>query len=98
MNILNKLIKISIINILKIPSQRDLGFPEGPNPSDLPPENIFLLSSDIRSEGSIAIVKIFDFDFFFMIFHSTSLQQSKNVCVCVCVYISVCLSVADPSA
>ena len=38
----------------------------------------FLLSSDIRSEGSIAIVKIFDFDFF-MIFHSTSLPESKNV-------------------
>ena len=39
---------------------------------------IFLLSSNIRSEGSIAIVKIFDFDFF-MIFHSTSLPESKNV-------------------
>ena len=26
---------------------------------------IFLLSSDVRSEGSIAIVKIFDFDFFY---------------------------------
>ena len=38
----------------------------------------FLLSSDIRSEGSIAIVKKFDFDFF-MIFGSTSLLQSKNV-------------------
>ena len=25
----------------------------------------FLLSSDIRSQGSIAIVKIFDFDFFY---------------------------------
>ena len=25
---------------------------------------VFLLSSDIRSEGSIAIGKIFDFDFF----------------------------------
>ena len=37
----------------------------------------FLLSSDIRSEGSIAIVKKFDFDF--MIFDSTSLPQSKNV-------------------
>ena len=37
----------------------------------------FLLSSDIRSEGSIAIVKKFDFDFF-MIFGSTSLPQSKN--------------------
>ena len=33
---------------------------------------------EIRSEGSIAIVKIFDFDFF-MIFGSTSLPQSKNV-------------------
>ena len=38
----------------------------------------FLLSSDIRSEGSIAIVKKFDFDFF-IIFGSTSLPQSKNV-------------------
>ena len=38
----------------------------------------FLLSSDIRSEGGIAIVKKFDFDFF-MIFGSTSLPQSKNV-------------------
>ena len=37
-----------------------------------------LLSSDIRSEGSIAIVKIFDFDFL-MISHSTSLPESKNV-------------------
>ena len=40
--------------------------------------NLFLLSSDIRSEGSIAIVKIIDFDFL-MIFHSTSLPESKNV-------------------
>ena len=39
---------------------------------------ILLLSSDIRSEGSIPIVKIFDFDFL-MIFHSTSLPESKNV-------------------
>ena len=38
----------------------------------------FLLSSDIRSEGSIAIVKKFDFDFF-IIFDSISLPQSKNV-------------------
>ena len=38
----------------------------------------FLLSSDFRSEGSIAIVKIFDFDIL-MIFHSTSLPESKNV-------------------
>ena len=37
----------------------------------------FLLLSDIRNEGSIAIVKKFDFDFF-MIFGSTSLPQSKN--------------------
>ena len=37
-----------------------------------------LLSSDIRSEGSIAIVKKIDFDFF-RIFDSTSLPQSKNV-------------------
>ena len=41
-------------------------------------ERAFLLSGDIRSEGSIAIVKIFDFDFL-MIFHSTSLPESKNV-------------------
>ena len=58
----------------------------------------FLLSSDIRSEGSIAIVKKFDFEFL-MIFHSTSLPKSKNVfwkkclCVCVCVCVCVCLSV-----
>ena len=37
-----------------------------------------LLSSDIRSEGSIAIGKILDFDFF-MIFHSMSLPESRNV-------------------
>ena len=53
----------------------------------------FLLSSDIMSEGNIAIVKIFDLDFL-MIFHSTSLPESKNVfqkkCVCVC--LPVCLS------
>ena len=35
----------------------------------------FLLSSDIRSEGSIAIVKKFDFDFL-MIFGSTSLHYN----------------------
>ena len=39
----------------------------------------YLLSSDIRSEGSIAIVKKIDFDFFFVIFDSTSLPQSRNV-------------------
>ena len=39
---------------------------------------LFLLLSDIRSEGSIAIIKIFDFDFL-MIFHSTSLPEPKNV-------------------
>ena len=38
----------------------------------------FLLSSDIRSEESIAIVKKFDFNFL-MIFGSTSLPQPKNV-------------------
>ena len=38
----------------------------------------FLLSSDIRGERSIAIVKKFDYDFF-MTFGSTSLPQSKNV-------------------
>ena len=56
----------------------------------------FLLSSDIRSEGSIAIVKKFYFDFFYDLWalhHSHSLKMCfrKNVCVCVCV--SVCLSV-----
>ena len=49
--------------------------------------NRFLLSSGIKSEGSIAIIKKFYFDFF-MVFDSTSLPQSKNVfqkkCVCVC--------------
>ena len=39
---------------------------------------LFLLSSDIRSEGSIAFVKKFDFDFF-IIYDSISLPQSKNV-------------------
>ena len=58
----------------------------------------FLLSSDIRSEGSIAIVKKFDFDFL-IIFDSTSLKcvlEKMSVCVCVC--LSVCLSVADRRA
>ena len=50
----------------------------------------FLLSSDIRSEGSIAIVKNFYFDFL-MIFHSTHSQSlkicfRKNVCVCLSVW------------
>ena len=41
---------------------------------------IFYYLSDIRSEGSIAIIKEFDFDFLlFLILH-----QSKNVCVFVC--------------
>ena len=39
----------------------------------------FLLSTDIRSEGSIAIIKKFGFDFFLMIFDSTSLPETKNV-------------------
>ena len=43
-----------------------------------PVMNWFLLSSDIRSEESIAIVKIFDLDFL-MIFYSASLPESKNV-------------------
>ena len=38
----------------------------------------FYFRATLRGEGSIAIVKIFDFDFF-MIFHSTSLPESKNV-------------------
>ena len=37
-----------------------------------------LLSSNIRSEGSIAIVKKFDFDYF-MVFDSISLPHSKKV-------------------
>ena len=48
------------------------------------------------SEGSIAIIKIFDLDFL-VIFQSTSLPQSKNVfykkCVCVCVCLCVCVCV-----
>ena len=53
----------------------------------------FLLSSYIRSEGSIAIVKRFDFDFL-MIFDSTSLPHSKKSVLqkCMCVCQSVCLS------
>ena len=38
----------------------------------------FILSSDIRSEGNIAIVKIFDFDFL-MVFDSISLPHLKKV-------------------
>ena len=41
--------------------------------------NLLLLSSDSRSEGSIAIVKIFDLDFLTS-FHPTSPPDSKNVC------------------
>ena len=55
----------------------------------------FLLSSDIRSDGNIAIVKKIDFDFF-MVFDSISLPYSKmcfRKIVCVCVCLSVCLSV-----
>ena len=56
--------------------------------------NTFLLSSDIRSEGSIAIVKKFDLDFL-MIFDSISLPHPKNVfqkkslslSVSVCLYV-----------
>ena len=40
--------------------------------------NLFLLSSDIRSEGSIAIVKN-STSIIFMIFDSISPPQSKNV-------------------
>ena len=40
---------------------------------------LFLLSSDIRNEESIAIVKKFDDFDVFMIFGSTSLPQPKNV-------------------
>ena len=38
----------------------------------------FYFRATIRSEGSIEIVKKFDFDFFYY-FDSTSLPQSKNV-------------------
>ena len=38
----------------------------------------YLISSDVRSEGSIAIVKKFDFDFF-TIFGSTSPPTVENV-------------------
>ena len=61
----------------------------------------FLLSSDIRSEGSIAILKKFDYDFFMnfhcTVYHSHGLKMCfrKNVCVCVCVCLSVCLTVAE---
>ena len=47
----------------------------------------FLLSSDIRSKGSIAIVKKLDFDFlwFFILHHSHSLKMCfRKKCVCVC--------------
>ena len=50
----------------------------GAHCDEAPIFKVFLLSSDIRSEGSISIVKKFDFDFL-MIFGSTSLPQSKNV-------------------
>ena len=46
---------------------------------------VFLLSSDIRREGSIAIVKKIYFDLL-MNFHSTSLPSSKSdlgKCLCV---------------
>ena len=42
---------------------------------------VLLLSSDIRSQGSIAIVKKFDFDF--------SMCFRKNVCVYACVCLSI---------
>ena len=48
------------------------------NISGLLDSEILLLSSDIRSERSIAIVKKFDFDFF-VIFDSILLPHSKNV-------------------
>ena len=69
----------------------------------------FLFSSDIRSGGSIAIVKKFDFDFF-MVLGSISLPHPNKVfqnkcfcvyvcvCVCVCVCVYVCLSVAEGKA
>ena len=50
--------------------------------------NFILLSSDIRSVGSISIVKKFEFDifmiFWFYITHSLKMCFSKNVCVFVC--------------
>ena len=61
----------------------------------------FLPSSDIKSEGSIAIVKKFDFDFL-MIFDYISFPQSKKMCfrkiVCMCVCVCVCLTVAERTA
>ena len=63
-------------------------------------ESFIFTFEHIRSEGSIAIVKKFDFDFF-MIFDSISLPQPKNVfqkkvclCVCVCVCVCLCLSLS----
>ena len=62
----------------------------------------FLLSSDIRSKGSIAIVKK-NLLRFFMVFDSISLHHYKNilekmsVCVCVCV-MSLCLTFAERRA
>ena len=59
---------------------------------------LFLLSSDIRSEGSIAIVKKIDLDYL-MVYDSISLPHPKMcfiklcVCVCVCVCVSLCVCV-----
>ena len=67
----------------------------------------FLLSSDIRSDGNIAIVKKLDrfFLWFSILYHSHILKcvlekmcVSLCVCVCLCVCLSVCLSVADRRA
>ena len=58
-----------------------------------------LLSSDIRSEGSIAIVKKIRIRFFLMIFDSTSIPQSKNVFQKKCLYVRTraCVSVCRRS-
>ena len=50
------------------------------------PRTFYLLSSDIRSEGSTGIIKKFDFDFFWMVLDSIPFTHSKNVCVCVSVW------------
>ena len=53
--------------------------------------SLFLLTSDIRSEGSIAIVKKFDFDFLWIsiLYHShilkSDLEKKKSVSLCVTV-------------
>ena len=45
--------------------------------------NRFLLSSDIRSEGSIAIVKKFYFDFLFYSLKTQCKQNFNSICILV---------------